>query len=110
SVATAPARKVGRFSAYLPLSREKGSTRREVAAMAIAKTDNVLQQVHRALVACSAEQLSDRELLRRFADGHDQDAFAAVVRRHGAMVLNVCRRALHNPHDAEDIFQATFLA
>src|SRR5438552_13289945 len=78
--------------------------------MAITKSDSVLQKVQRALVACSAEQLPDRELLRRFAHGHDQDAFAAVVRRHGGMVLNVCQRALHNPDDAEDIFQATFLA
>src|ERR671933_368530 len=52
---------------------------------------------------------SDRELLAGFVERRDEDAFAALVRRHGPMVLAVCRRLLRNPHDAEDAFQATFL-
>jgi C-terminal peptidase prc len=53
---------------------------------------------------------SDRELLHRFARDNDQAAFEALVERHGAMVLNTCQRVLHCRSDAEDAFQATFMA
>jgi len=56
--------------------------------------------------------LTDAQLLELFLtrSGDDaEDAFAALVHRHGPMVLGVCRRVLPCSHDAEDSFQATFL-
>jgi RNA polymerase sigma factor (sigma-70 family) len=55
---------------------------------------------------------TDGQLLEQFATGPDttaEAAFQALVERHGAMVLRVCRGILENPHDADDAFQATFL-
>jgi RNA polymerase sigma factor (sigma-70 family) len=52
---------------------------------------------------------SDAELLRRWVERRDEDAFSALVARHGRMVHGVCRRVLGNTHDADDSFQAVFL-
>jgi RNA polymerase sigma factor (sigma-70 family) len=52
---------------------------------------------------------SDEELLDQFVTGRDEESFAALVRRHGPMVLGVCLRLLHHRQDAEDAFQSAFL-
>jgi RNA polymerase sigma factor (sigma-70 family) len=53
---------------------------------------------------------TDRQLLERFVEEREEAAFAALVQRHGAAVLGVCRRELACEQDAEDVFQATFVA
>src|ERR1700730_7135719 len=69
----------------------------------------VLQHLRRAALLHDVGGLKAGELLSRFLRGREEGAFAALVRRHGPMVLGVCRRVLGNLHDAEDAFQATFL-
>jgi RNA polymerase sigma factor (sigma-70 family) len=62
-----------------------------------------------AAAAQHAGEVTDRDLLERFRAAGDEAAFAALVGRHGPMVLRLCQRILRDPHDAEDAFQATFL-
>ena len=52
---------------------------------------------------------TDRELLAKFATDRDEEVFAELVRRHGPVVLAVCRRVTGHIQDAEDAFQAAFL-
>ncbi len=71
----------------------------------------VLLHHARALAAAGhAAALTDGELLARLVGGHYPSVLEALVRRHGPMVLRVARGALADPHDADDVFQATFLA
>ncbi len=77
--------------------------------MATAQLASVLHCIHRLAGSSNAASGSDRQLLQRFVSHRDEDAFAALVRRHGPMVLGVCWRVLRQMQDAEDVFQATFL-
>ena len=56
-----------------------------------------------------ARELPDQDLLQRFIDRHDEAAFLALLRRHGPMVLSVCRAMLPNEADAEEIVQEAML-
>src|SRR5262245_2920475 len=58
--------------------------------------------------AADGTTASDADLVERFAAG-DEAAFAALLRRHAALVRGVCGRLLRCPHDADDAVQATFL-
>jgi RNA polymerase sigma factor (sigma-70 family) len=68
----------------------------------------VLQHI-RKMVKHTGAPPPDTDLLQRFVRQRDEEAFAALVKRHGPVVLGVCRRVLHQAQDAEDVFQATFL-
>ena len=54
-------------------------------------------------------QMTDRELLRRFTKKREEAAFLTLLQRHSTLIQRVCRRTLANAHDAEEVFQATFL-
>jgi RND family efflux transporter MFP subunit len=85
---------------------------RETGVMAVVESGMVSKHLRLLLRAGTVVGFSDRELLTRFLHRRDElaeAAFAAIVERHGPMVLSVCRGVLENPHDAEDAFQATFL-
>jgi RNA polymerase sigma factor (sigma-70 family) len=77
--------------------------------MAAASAREVVRVVGALVGGPALARLADHELLRRFAALRDEAAFAALVRRHGPMVLQTGRRVLGNVPDAEDVFQAAFL-
>ncbi len=68
-----------------------------------------LPQIHRLFACGITTGLTDRELLRRYCAGADEQAFEDLVARHGPMVLSVCQSLLRDEADAEDAFQAVFL-
>ena len=71
--------------------------------------DTLLRFIRRVVGSGGPREHTDEQLLHRFVARRDQDAFAALVQRHGPLVLGVCRRILRDADDADDAFQATFL-
>ena len=77
--------------------------------MSSAQVGAMLRHIRKLAPVPPDHELPDYRLLERFALDRDEAAFAALLRRHGPMVLSVCRGVLHDAHDAEDAFQAAFL-
>jgi RNA polymerase sigma factor (sigma-70 family) len=71
--------------------------------------EDVVHFLRRVVTPPGSEVASDSELLDRFVNQRDEDAFELLVWRHSAAVLAECYRILRNECDAEDAFQATFL-
>jgi HlyD family secretion protein len=80
--------------------------------MAIGKNAAVVSQLRALFNVGTFRELTDGQLLERFATDRSEAAelaFSVLVERHGPMVLRVCRAELADPHDTEDAFQAAFL-
>ena len=80
--------------------------------MATGRTYGLMRQLGDLLTVGTGGELTDGQLLERFATlegAAAEQAFSALVERHGPMVLRVCRGSLADSNDAEDAFQATFL-
>jgi RNA polymerase sigma factor (sigma-70 family) len=76
--------------------------------MATSQVSAFIQYLRKTALRADGAALTDGQLLSRFIELRDEDAFVALLKRHGPMVWGVCCRLLAN-HDAEDAFQATFL-
>src|SRR5262249_60905391 len=70
----------------------------------------VVRYLHAVAGPDSSVGPTDGQLLERYVSQRDEAAFELLLWRHGTMVLNICRRVLGDQYDAEDAFQATFLA
>src|SRR5215470_15928592 len=71
--------------------------------------DNVIHHLRRVVRHDGGGELTDAQLLDNFVRRRDEAAFELLVWRHATLVLGTCRRLLHDRHEAEDAFQATFL-
>src|SRR5436190_22775719 len=78
--------------------------------MAHARLQGVIQHLRTALAPRSSAGVPDAQLLERFLRQQDEAAFELLVWRHGKMVFGTCHRLLRDAHEAEDAFQACFLA
>lgn len=70
---------------------------------------SILRRLHQPAPHDSSGSLTDGQLLQSFTVGHEDRALEALVGRYGLLVWGICLRVVHDLHDAEDAFQATFL-
>ena len=90
-------------------TRFREASPRNIAHLA---SGSVVRQIGSLFDGGTVVGLSDRQLIDRFVTRRDaagEAAFAALVARHGPMVLHVCRQLLGDYQHAEDAFQAVFL-
>ena len=76
------------------------------------QAETISKPLRALLETGSMAGLTDAELIERFTASRDsgaEAAFAAIVSRHGPMVLGTCRLLLGDLHFADDAFQAVFL-
>jgi RNA polymerase sigma factor (sigma-70 family) len=97
---------VDEIAALRPTQDGKASNGGGADRMTTARLDRVVQRLR---TLAGGGDLTDGMLLETFVRRKDEAAFAELVRRHGPMVMGVCRRILGNEPDADDAFQATFL-
>ena len=79
----------------MPASRATSTANRASLA-----PSTVVHQVRHCILRTDGHDLSDGQLLRRFIDARDENAFEGLVCRHAAMVYGVCRRILGHAQDA----------
>ncbi len=77
--------------------------------MPIHTVNGTVNGLLRAISNPALDPISDGELLGRYANYGDEEAFRSLMHRHAGMVLGACRRVLGNATDADDAFQATFV-
>ena len=70
---------------------------------------DLIQYIRRLVTSVSTDPATDAALLEGFVQHRDEDAFAAILSRHGSSIMRLARRVLGDMHAAEDVFQATFL-
>src|SRR5438093_12897279 len=70
---------------------------------------NVVRTLFKLAGGPNGGEASDQDLLARYVEQHDEEAFELLVRRHGPMVHELCRRLLGQQADVDDASQAVFL-